>query len=58
LTTESRGGCLAEYFVYNFIRQHWTLRKSPAMAARVISELWEASDLVALSEAAESKRAA
>ncbi len=47
-----------QYFVYNFIRQHRTLRTSPAMAAGVTSKLWEVSDLVALLEAAESKKAA
>jgi len=47
-----------QYFVYNFIRIHRTLRTSPAMAAGVIGKLWEVSDLVALLEAAESKKAA
>ena len=47
-----------QYFVYNFIRIHRTLRTSPAMAAGVTSKLWEVSDLVALLEAAESKKAA
>jgi hypothetical protein len=46
------------YFAYNFIRIHRTLRTSPAMAAGAISKLWEVSDLVALLEAAEAKRAA
>ena len=46
------------YFVYNFIRIHRTLRVTPAMAAGVTSRLWEVSDLVALLEAAESKKAA
>jgi hypothetical protein len=47
-----------QYFVYNFIRIHRTLRVTPAMAAGVTSKLWEVSDLVALLEAAESKKAA
>jgi len=47
-----------QYFVYNFIRQHRTLRMSPAMAAGVTNKLWEVSDLVKLLEAAESKKAA
>jgi IS1 family transposase len=47
-----------QYFVYNFIRIHRTLRTSPAMAAGVTSKLWEVSDLVALLEAVESKKAA
>jgi hypothetical protein len=46
------------YFVYNFIRIHRTLRVTPAMAAGVTNRLWEVSDLVALLEAAESKKAA
>jgi len=45
------------YFAYNFIRIHRTLRTSPAMAAGVTSKLWE-SDLVALLEAAEAKKGA
>lgn len=36
------------YFAYNFIRIHGTLRTSPAMAAGITSKLWEVSDLVAL----------
>jgi hypothetical protein len=48
-----------QYFVYNFVRIHRTLRTSPAaMAAGVTTKLWEVSDLVALLEAAESKKAA
>jgi hypothetical protein len=47
-----------QYFVYNFVRIHRTLRTSPAMAAGVTAKLWEVSDLVALLEAAESKKAA
>ena len=46
------------YFAYNFIKIHRTLRVTPAMAAGVTSTPWEVSDLVALLEAAESKKAA
>jgi hypothetical protein len=46
------------YFAYNFIRIHRTLRTSPAMASGVTSKLWEVSDLVGLLETAESKKAA
>ena len=46
------------YFVYNFIRIHRTLRVTPAIAAGVMNRLWEVSDLVTLLEAAESKKAA
>jgi hypothetical protein len=43
------------YFVYNFIRIHRTLRTSPAMAVDVTNKLWEVSDLVALLVESESK---
>jgi hypothetical protein len=46
------------YFAYNFIKIHRTLRVSPAMAAGVTDRLWEVSDLVALWESEEAKRAA
>ena len=46
------------YFVYNFIRIHRTLRVTPAMAAGVTDRLWEVADLVALLEASASKKAA
>ena len=46
------------YFAYNFIRIHRTLRVTPAMAANVTDRLFDVSDIVALLEAAESKRAA
>ncbi len=44
---------LALYFAfYNFIKQHSTLRVSPAMAAGITDRLWEMSDIVALIDAA------
>lgn len=46
------------YFAYNFIKIHRTLRVSPALAAGVTDRLWDVSDLVALLEAGESKKAA
>ena len=46
------------YFAYNFIKIHRTLRVSPAMAAGVTTRLWEVLDLVALLEGSESKKAA
>jgi hypothetical protein len=48
------------YFAYNFIKIHRTLRVSPAMAAGVTDRLWEVSDLVALWESyeREAERAA
>jgi len=47
------------YFAYNFIKIHRTLRVSPAMAAGVTDRLWDAGDLVGLLEAEErAKRAA
>jgi IS1 family transposase len=45
------------YFAYNFIKIHRTLRTSPAMAAGVTDRLWEVADLVALWQAHEQRRA-
>ncbi len=36
------------YFAYNFIKIHRTLRMTPAMAAGVTDRLWDVQDLVAL----------
>ena len=46
------------YFAYNFVRIHRTLRTSPAMAAGVTDRLWDVSDIVDLLQQAESKKAA
>ena len=46
------------YFAYNFINIHRTLRVTPAMAAKVTARLFDVSDIVALLEASESKKAA
>jgi hypothetical protein len=40
------------YFAYNFVRIHRTLRMSPAMAAGVTNRLWDVSDIVRVLEAA------
>jgi IS1 family transposase len=45
------------YFAYNFIKIHRTLRTSPAMAAGVTDRLWSVEDLVALWEAYQQRRA-
>ena len=45
------------YFAYNFIKIHRTLRVSPAMAAGVTDRLWSVEDLVALWESYEQRRA-
>ena len=45
------------YFAYNFIKIHRTLRTSLAMAAGVTDRLWSVEDLVALWEAYEQRRA-
>jgi len=45
------------YFAYNFIKIHRTLRTSPARAAGVTDRLWSVEDLVALWEAYEQRRA-
>jgi IS1 family transposase len=44
------------YFAYNFIQIHRTLRMSPAMAAKVTDKLWSVEDLVALWESYEGKQ--
>ena len=46
------------YFRYNFIKVHRTLRMSPAMAAGVVDRLFDVSDLVNLLIESESKKAA
>jgi hypothetical protein len=44
------------YFSYNFIKIHRTLRTSPAMAAGVTDRLWSVENLVALWEYYEQRR--
>ena len=46
------------YFAYNFIKIHRTLRVTPAMAAGVTDRLWTVADLVDMWESEEHKRAA
>ena len=46
------------YFAYNFIKIHRTLRVTPAMAAGVTARLFDVSDLVALLVESESQKAA
>ena len=46
------------YFAYNFSKIYRTLRVTPAMAAKVTDWLFDVSDIVALLESAESKKAA
>ena len=50
-------GTALNYFAYNFIKIHHTLRVSPAMAADVTDRLWSVEDLVALREAYEQRKA-
>jgi hypothetical protein len=40
---------------YNFVRQHKTLRMSPALAAGISDRLWSMDDIVALIHAAEGE---
>lgn len=42
------------YFAYNFIHIHGTIRMSPAMASGVTDKLWDVKDLVALWESCEN----
>jgi hypothetical protein len=44
------------YFAYNFIKIHRTLRMSPAMAAGVTDRLWSVEELGTLWEAYEQRR--
>ncbi len=46
------------YFAYNFIKIHRTLRTSPAMAAGVTTRLFDVSELVALLVESEANKAA
>ena len=51
---EAHVNALSLYFVfYNFVRQHKTLRCSPAMAAGISKTLWSMEDVVALIDARE-----
>jgi hypothetical protein len=50
-------GTTLNYFAYNFIKIHRTLRTSPAMAAGISDRLWSVDDLVALWEAYEQRSA-
>jgi hypothetical protein len=44
------------YFAYNFIKIHRTLRMSPAMPAGVTDRPWSVEDLFTLREAYEQRR--
>ena len=43
------------FLYYNFVRQHQTLRTSPAMAAGITKRLWEMSVVVDMLEAWEAR---
>lgn len=54
---ENHSYAVALHFMYyNFVRQHQTLRVSPAMAAGVTDKLWTVEDIVALIEADEAEK--
>lgn len=55
---KSRSPAALNYFAYNFIRIHRTLKVTRAMTAGVTTRLWEVAVLVALLEVAESTEAA
>lgn len=44
------------FMFYNFVRINQAVRMSPAMAAGIETRLWEMSDIVALIDAAETRR--
>ena len=46
------------YFAYNFIKIHRSLRVTPAMEAKIVNRPFDVSDLVNLLIEAESKKAA
>lgn len=46
------------YFAYNFIKIHRTLRVTPAMEAGIVSRAFDVSDLVNLLIESESQKAA
>jgi hypothetical protein len=51
---DNHAHALALYFMfYNFVRQHKTLRMSPAMAAGIETRLWGMADIVKLIDDAE-----
>ena len=55
---ENRAAATApNYFAYNFIKIHRTLRMSLAVAAGVSGRLWDVNELVALWESYEQRRA-
>jgi hypothetical protein len=56
--TNHEAAVALNYFAYNFIRIHRTLRVTPAMAAGVTTRLYDVADLVALLVESESKKAA
>jgi hypothetical protein len=51
---ENMAAVAINYFAYNFIKIHRTLRVSPAMAAGVMDRLFDVADLVALLVESES----
>jgi len=50
-------GCALNYFAYNFIKFHRTLRMSPAWPMALRIGFWSVEDLVALWEFYEQRRA-
>lgn len=46
------------YFAYNFVRIHRTLKVTPAMAAKVTDRLFDVADIVQLLVQSESEKAA
>jgi hypothetical protein len=54
---EAHANAVALHFMYyNFVRNHASLRMTPAMASGVTDKLWEIADIVALIEAKEAEK--
>jgi len=56
--TNHEAALALNYFAYNFIKIHRTLRVTPTMAANVTDRLFDVADIAALLEASEVKKAA
>ena len=56
LKITAKAAVALNYFAYNFIKIHWTLRVTRALAANVTNRLFDVSDIVRLLEDAGSEK--